>query len=185
MAARCTTPSAAMHHLRGMGAPWHWCRTGGEGVCFMRSECRTTNGQGVVLARRTHTVSSLLINSIIVYAKAAGKKRDDLGGKNCPDVNRSKRVWDYPQKGKWRFGRQPGAPFFRCVATPDVLANQQVTPVWQAPFFCKCTYTCCACCSLKSQPQPFWSAFFTPTRTLFSLRILTRTPVPDILKSIK
>jgi len=53
MAARCTTPSAAMHHLRGMGAPWHWCRTGGEGVCFMRSGCRTTNGQGVVLARRT------------------------------------------------------------------------------------------------------------------------------------
>ena len=46
-----------MHHLRGMGAPWHWCRTGGEGVCFMRSECRTTNGQGVVLARRTQILS--------------------------------------------------------------------------------------------------------------------------------
>ena len=59
MAARCTTPSAAMHHLRGMGAPWHWCRTGGEGVCFMRSGCRTTNGQGVVLARRTHDCATL------------------------------------------------------------------------------------------------------------------------------
>ena len=44
---------AAMHHFRGMGAPWRRCRTSGEGVCFARSGCRTTNGQGVVLARRT------------------------------------------------------------------------------------------------------------------------------------
>ena len=45
----------------------------------------------------------------------------------------------------WWFGRLPkeknGAPadsserpFFRCVTTPDVLAKQQVTPVWQTSF---------------------------------------------------
>ena len=34
-------------------------------------------------------------------------------------------------------------------------------------------------------PQSFCSAFFTTTRTLFSPWILTRTPVPDILKSTK
>lgn len=54
MAARCTTPAAAMHHFGGMGAPWCRCRTSGGGVCFARSGCRITNGQGVVLARRTH-----------------------------------------------------------------------------------------------------------------------------------
>lgn len=36
-----------MHHGRR-------CLTGGEGVCFARSGCRTTNGQGVVLSRCTH-----------------------------------------------------------------------------------------------------------------------------------
>ncbi len=54
MAVWCTMLPAAMHHFRGMGAPWRRCRTSGEGVCFARSGCRTTNGQGVVLARRTH-----------------------------------------------------------------------------------------------------------------------------------
>ena len=54
MAARCTTPAAAMHHFCGMGAPWCRCRSSGGGVCFARSGCRITNGQGVVLARRTH-----------------------------------------------------------------------------------------------------------------------------------
>ena len=53
MAVWCTMLPAAMHHFRGMGAPWRRCRTSGEGVCFARSGCRTTNGQGVVLARRT------------------------------------------------------------------------------------------------------------------------------------
>ena len=53
MAARCTTPAAAMHHFGGMGAPWCRCRTSGGGVCFARSGCRITNGQGAVLARRT------------------------------------------------------------------------------------------------------------------------------------
>ena len=56
MAVWCTMLPAAMHHFRGMGAPWRRCRTSGEGVCFARSGCRTTNGQGVVLARRTHLV---------------------------------------------------------------------------------------------------------------------------------
>ena len=65
MAAPCTTSAAAMHHFRGMGAPWHWCRTGGEGVCFMRSGCRTTNGQGVVLARRTHIDNEMAVGHSI------------------------------------------------------------------------------------------------------------------------
>lgn len=95
------------------------------------------------------------------------------------------RVWVLPKIEKRRSGRQPGAPFFRCVATPDVLAKQQVTPVWQVPFFCKCTYTCCACCSLKSQSCARLSENLARTRTLFSFGILTRTPVPDILKTIK
>ena len=43
-------------------------------------------------------------------------------------------VWETPKIEKWRSVLSAGAPFFRCVATPDVLANQQVTPVWQAPF---------------------------------------------------
>ena len=53
MAARCTTPAAAMHHFGGMGAPWCRCRTSGGGVCFARSGGRSTNGKGAVLARRT------------------------------------------------------------------------------------------------------------------------------------
>ena len=56
MAARCTTPAAALHHFCGMGAPWCRCRSSGGGVCFARSGCRITNGQGVVLARRTQPV---------------------------------------------------------------------------------------------------------------------------------
>ena len=42
-----------MHHGRR-------CLTGGEGVCFARSGCRTTNGQGVVLARCTQLVEIAL-----------------------------------------------------------------------------------------------------------------------------
>lgn len=74
---------------------------------------------------------------------------------------------------------------FRCVTTPDVLANQQVTPVWQAPFFAS-VHTLAVLAILSNLgPQPFYSAIFTRTRTLFSLQALTRTPVPDILKSTK
>lgn len=57
MAARCTTPAAALHHFCGMGAPWCRCRSSGGGVCFARSGCRITNGQGVVLARRTQEMN--------------------------------------------------------------------------------------------------------------------------------
>lgn len=42
----------------GMSAAWRRCRDGCKGVCFSRSGCKTTNGQCVVLARRTHTYLS-------------------------------------------------------------------------------------------------------------------------------
>lgn len=77
-------------------------------------------------------------------------------------------VWETPKIEKWRSGRQPGTPFFRCVATLDVLANQQVTPVWQAPFSAS-VHTLAVLAILSNlSPQPLCSAFFTPTRTLFS-----------------
>ena len=60
MAVWCTMLPAAMHHFCGMGAPWRRCRTSGEGVCFARSGCRTTNGQGVVLARRTQPPAGIV-----------------------------------------------------------------------------------------------------------------------------
>ncbi len=53
MAVWCTMLPTAMHHFGGIGASLCQCRTGGKGVYFMRSGCRTINGQGVVLARCT------------------------------------------------------------------------------------------------------------------------------------
>lgn len=59
-------------------------------------------------------------------------------------------------------------PFFRCVATPDVLANQQVTPVWQTSFSAS-VHTLAVLALLSNlTPQPLCSAIFTRTRTLFS-----------------
>ncbi len=45
MAARCTTPAAAMHHFGGMGAP------------FQRWPCTIICGQAALLERRTHYVA--------------------------------------------------------------------------------------------------------------------------------
>ena len=85
-------------------------------------------------------------------------------------------VWETPKIEKWRSVLSAGAPFFRCVATPDVLANQQVTPVWQAPLFCKCTYNCCACYSLKSQsPAPLQCVFYASTNTFFAVNLDSNT----------
>src|SRR5699024_2446567 len=69
MAVWCTTLPAAMHHFGGMGAPWRRCLTSGESVCFARSGCRTTNGQGVVLARCTHSE-----NEVFFFLNRDGKR---------------------------------------------------------------------------------------------------------------
>ena len=74
MAARCTTPAAAMHHFCGMGAPWCRCRSSGGGVCFARSGCRITNGQGVVLARRTHSPGTLPSPSVMSWTHRWSKE---------------------------------------------------------------------------------------------------------------
>ena len=74
-----------MHHFGGMGAPWcpvsdqRW-----EGVCFARSGCRITNGQGVVLARRTQMSDDIsffdnikgfdMVMSLDFYTKAVFKR---------------------------------------------------------------------------------------------------------------
>ena len=81
----------------------------------------------------------------------------------------SKGLGIIPKMKTGRFGGQPERPFFRCVATPDVLAIQQVTPVWQAPFSAS-VHTLAVLAILSNlTPRSFCSAFFTPARTLFSL----------------
>ena len=85
MAARCTTPAAAMHHFGGMGAPWCRCRTSGGGVCFARSGCRITNGQGAVLARRTHW-TRIRTNNVIERLNREIRRRTRVVG-SFPDGN--------------------------------------------------------------------------------------------------
>ena len=58
-----------------------------------------------------------------------------------------------------RFGGQPERPFFRCVATPDVLAIQQVTPVWQAPFSASVHTLAVLAVLLNLSPSPFGVRF--------------------------
>ena len=77
-------------------------------------------------------------------------------------------VWALPKEKNGDPADSSERPFFRCVATPDVLAIQQVTPVWQTSFSAS-VHTLAVLALLSNlSPQSFCSAIFTPTRTLFS-----------------
>ena len=63
------------------------------------------------------------------------------------------RVWETPKIEKWRFVLFAGTPFF-----------------------CKCTYTCCACYSLKSQsPALLECVFYANTNTFFAVNLDSNT----------
>lgn len=77
-------------------------------------------------------------------------------------------VWALPKEKNGDPADSSERPFFRGVATPDVLAIQQVTPVWQTSFSAS-VHTLAVLALLSNlSPQPLCSAIFTPTRTLFS-----------------
>ena len=72
MAARCTTPAAAMHHFGGMGAP------------FQRWLCTIICGQAALFERRTHSMAASSFYAAVEAVRA--KKNGGFGTVKAADI---------------------------------------------------------------------------------------------------